>query len=172
MVVTHDLNTQLATPRFLDTSIQLSLEFGPPSNRNQTLFKTTDLTMPCRAKHLKIDALAGAVGGGVYSAVRQYETVKNNAAEEFDVSEVIWDTARGGAAGAVAGFLPDVLEPPISPNHRGFFHSVPVLAVLIFAATLLLGRSKTALLGLFFSFLIGYGSHLWADGNTPQGLPS
>jgi hypothetical protein len=121
---------------------------------------------------LKIGALAGAVGGGVYSAVRQYEAVKDNPAKEFDVSEVIWDSAKGGAAGAVGGALPDVLEPPVSPNHRGFFHSAPFLAVLVFAVTLLLGRSRTALLGLLFSFLIGYGSHLWADGNTPQGLPS
>jgi membrane-bound metal-dependent hydrolase YbcI (DUF457 family) len=128
--------------------------------------------MPYRSKHLKIGALAGAVGGGVYSAVRQYEAAKDHPTKELDVSEVIWDSAKGGAVGAAAGVLPDVLEPPVSPNHRGFFHSVPFLAVLVFSATLIFGRSKTALLGLFFSFLVGYGSHLWADGNTPQGLPS
>jgi hypothetical protein len=128
--------------------------------------------MPCRARHLKIGTLAGAVGGGVYSAVRQYETAREHPTKEFDVSEVIWDSAKGGAVGVVAVVLPDVLEPPVSPNHRGFFHSVPFLAALVFAATLLFGRSKTALLGLLFSFLVGYGSHLWADGNTPQGLPS
>ncbi len=53
--------------------------------------------MPCRARHLKIGALAGAVGGSVYSAVRQYETAKDHPTKEFDVSEVIWDTAKGGA---------------------------------------------------------------------------
>jgi len=114
----------------------------------------------------------GAVGGGVYSAVRQYEAAKDRPAEDFDVSEVIWDSVKGGAVGAVAGALPDVLEPPLSPNHRGFFHSVPLLAVPVFGATLLLRRSKTVLSGLFFSFLVGYGSHLCVDGNTPQGLPS
>jgi len=115
----------------------------------------------------------GAVGGGVYSAVRQYEAAKDRPAEDFDVSEVIWDSVKGGAVGAVAGALPDVLEPPLSPNHRGFFHSMPFLAALGVAAALLIGgRSKTALLGLLFSFLVGYGPHLWADGRTPQGLPS
>jgi len=128
--------------------------------------------MPCRTRHLKIGTLVGAVGGGVYSAVRQYEAAKARPTEEFDVSEVIWDSAKGGAVGAVAGILPDVLEPPLSPNYRGFFHSVPFLAAVVFAATLFFGRSKTALLGLLFSFLLGYGSHLLADGNTPQGLPS
>ena len=128
--------------------------------------------MPCRENHLKVGALVGAVGGGVYSAVRQYESVKDNPSREFDVAEVIWDSAKGGAAGAFAGAIPDILEPPATPNHRGFFHSVPLLAVIVFAVTLLLARSKTALLGLLFSFLVGYGSHLWTDGNTPQGLPS
>jgi hypothetical protein len=128
--------------------------------------------MPHRARHLKIGALAGAVGGGVYSAVRQYEAAECCPGKEFDVSEVVLDTVKGGAAGAVAGVLPDVLEPPLSPNHRGIFHSVPLLAVLVFAAILLFGRSKSALLGLLFSLLVGYISHLWADGNTPRGLPS
>lgn len=113
--------------------------------------------MPCRAKHLKIGALVGAVGGGLYSAVRQYEAVKDIPSREFDVAEVIWDSAKGGAAGAFAGTLPDILEPPATPNHRGIFHSFPLLAVIVFAVTLLFARSKTALLGLIFSSLSATG---------------
>jgi len=128
--------------------------------------------MPCRARHLKIGILIGAVGGGTYSAVRQYQDLQYHSQGEFDISEVLWGAAKGGVVGGVGAAVPDILEPAITPNHRGFFHSAPLLVALMIIAAGIFGRSKSALMGLVFSFVLGYISHLWADGNTSQGLPA
>jgi len=128
--------------------------------------------MPCRARHLKIGILVGAIGGGAYSAVRQYQELQRHPQEEFDIAEVLRGAAKGGTAGGVGAAIPDILESAITPNHRGVFHSAPLLIVFVLIAVGIFERSKSALMGLVFSFVLGYISHLWADCKTPQGLPT
>jgi membrane-bound metal-dependent hydrolase YbcI (DUF457 family) len=72
--------------------------------------------------------------------------------------------------GALAASIPDWLEPATSPNHRGFFHSIAVLAVLIWIVT----RSTVGVVsiaGLLTVAIMGYISHLAADACTRRGLP-
>ena len=47
---------------------------------------------------------------------------------------VVAETIGGGFGGGIAGRLPDVVEPPISPRHRGAAHSVAATLALVTAA--------------------------------------
>jgi len=86
-------------------------------------------------------------------------------------------TLRGAALaaieGAIGGMLPDDLEPPDNPNHRGPFHSIATgIAVAkngqrIFASE---GMPQYLKEGLG-SVCAGYVSHLLLDATTPKGLP-
>jgi membrane-bound metal-dependent hydrolase YbcI (DUF457 family) len=75
--------------------------------------------------------------------------------------------------GAIGGKFADILDPPISPNHREFFHSVTLAAVVLF------GKDRLyQLLDLdekarkhFDWFLSSYASHLILDVQTVKGLP-
>jgi len=79
-----------------------------------------------------------------------------------------------GLAGVTAGCLPDVIEPSLHPNHRGFFHSLTAGGILSYAdyqATSddhLSGDAKLTILVLS----AGYISHLLLDAATPKSLPA
>jgi membrane-bound metal-dependent hydrolase YbcI (DUF457 family) len=87
--------------------------------------------------------------------------------------------AAAAGVGAIAGLVPDILEPAINPNHRALFHSLLTGAAIIYAGKktsdslrLPAGDNKSAWLALAtFAFVAGYGSHLGADALTPKGLP-
>jgi len=83
--------------------------------------------------------------------------------------------------------IPDILEPPIHPNHRAFFHSLAFAGITGYVGVkawkdLKVRRSERIALGnLQWSFnefldimiIIGSGSillHLIMDGFTPKGL--
>lgn len=66
--------------------------------------------MPGRRTH----KVVGAVSGASYALYRGREQSQGD-----QLLEVI----GGGIGGAVGGMLPDVLEPAVTPNHRGFAHS-------------------------------------------------
>jgi len=83
-----------------------------------------------------------------------------------------------GLFAALAGsVLPDLLEPPISSRHRGFFHSTTVLkgAAGVFCGTALLwllpGVSQKTVPFVLSALALGYLLHLAADSVTPRGLP-
>jgi len=76
--------------------------------------------------------------------------------------------------GAVGGILPDTVEPPKSPRHRGFFHYILGGLALIFYSLVLLGTLKiisfdvaTYFSGpitfLFLALISGYASHFFLD---------
>jgi len=76
--------------------------------------------------------------------------------------------------GALGGVLPDSIEPPKSPKHRGFFHYVFGGLALIFYSLVLLGTLKIIgfYVATYFSGLItfivvalvsGYASHFFLD---------
>ena len=90
--------------------------------------------------------------------------------------------------GVISGRIPDVLEPPINPNHRAFFHSFTFGLVLGFGMKELRRIIKAKamerkvrgnpsisgteiLLGLFFVVLLVILLHLVMDGFTKRGLP-
>jgi len=83
--------------------------------------------------------------------------------------------------------IPDILEPPIHPNHRAFFHSLAFAGITGYVGVkawkdLKVRRSERIALGnqqwsfnefLDIMIIIGSGSillHLIMDGFTPKGL--
>jgi len=76
--------------------------------------------------------------------------------------------------GAIGGILPDSVEPPESPRHRGFFHYVLGGLAFVFYAFVLIGSLKIISFdaATYFSgtitFLVlalasGYASHFFLD---------
>ena len=63
----------------------------------------------------KVHTAAGAVAGGAYAYY------KARAERDFDR---LVETGAGIASGALAGCIPDMLEPAVTPNHRGLAHSM------------------------------------------------
>lgn len=63
----------------------------------------------------KVHTAAGAIVGGAYAW--------HKARGESDGNRLV-ETGAGILSGALAGRLPDILEPARSPNHRGIAHSL------------------------------------------------
>lgn len=84
----------------------------------------------------------------------------------------------GFVATAAGSIFPDILEPPTSAHHRGFFHSrraLKEIAVLfLLTAMPVLFAPGIPRFPLVFStscFFLGYAAHLAADSLTRAGLP-
>ena len=89
----------------------------------------------------------------------------------------------GIVAVLIGSVLPDIIEPPTSSKHRGFFHSRGVLGCTLFAFIVtvvaeialpyLPSSSQFSFSQIYFisSFLLGYSFHLLAESLTPAGLP-
>lgn len=76
--------------------------------------------MPGRRTHKAV----GAITGTAYAFYRgRGQSEGNRILEGFG----------GGVGGAVGGMLPDLLEPALTPNHRGLAHSVLVGAGIVSA---------------------------------------
>jgi len=76
--------------------------------------------------------------------------------------------------GAIGGILPDCIEPPKSPRHRGLFHYVLGGVALVFYSFVLLGSLKIisfdvatyfsgSVTFLFLALVSGYASHFFLD---------
>ena len=104
----------------------------------------------------------------------------------------VGELCGGGLAGLVGSRIPDWLEPPSSPRHRGPWHSVTFSgvgsAVVVPKAVALqraaFARAETrasddpaeafllnVLGGAATGLVAGHLSHLVLDGGTPAGLP-
>ena len=73
--------------------------------------------MPRRRTHLIVGTLSGA------------GLAAHRSAGHPDWARLL-ETAGGGIGGAIGGRLPDILEPPFCPNHRGPAHSLSALALI------------------------------------------
>lgn len=86
-----------------------------------------------------------------------------------------WPLAGSGLA-AFLTKLPDVLEPAVHPNHRQFFHSVAVAALLAAGWKALYDWQPESRDARFWRMvgMIGAGAylcHLGLDALTPRSLP-
>lgn len=70
----------------------------------------------------------------------------------------------GCSLGAIGGVLPDLLEPPDFPSHRGFAHSYAFLGGSLHGSI----RAANPVVALLSA---GYASHLILDASTPANLP-
>lgn len=96
----------------------------------------------------------------------------NTPGEPVNVGRAV---AMGGVA-AAAGTLPDMLEPPLHPNHRKFFHSLVAAGMLGYGVYRLYqwqprdaGEKILRLAGLAMGG--AYLVHLAMDACTPKSLP-
>jgi len=74
--------------------------------------------------------------------------------------------------GSVTGILPDIIEPPIDPNHRGLFHSKS-LGIFLTSGLKGIADSKISRDSKLISAILGlsYLSHLAMDSQTSKGIP-
>jgi membrane-bound metal-dependent hydrolase YbcI (DUF457 family) len=119
--------------------------------------------MPGAKQHF----LTAACVGLAVNAIKQAIQMNLEPARPFDWMEF----AAFGAVGGVVGLVPDMIEPAISPNHRGFFHSVGCGTALLYAthgphARNWTDGNRTAAQMLCLAYL----SHLVADASTPKGI--
>lgn len=118
--------------------------------------------MPNAKEHLLISGVASA---GAYLLLCHYLGRKPDWGE-FLVCETV---------GLLTGVAPDVVEPAINPNHRGFGHSVALGAGLTKFALAVCSRENADLADfgkiVMAVATVSYGCHLIADGFTPSGLP-
>jgi membrane-bound metal-dependent hydrolase YbcI (DUF457 family) len=72
--------------------------------------------MANRKQHAILGATVGVGGYALYSCMKK--------------EKLSWPELLGaGLSGVVGAFLPDIIEPATSPNHRSFFHSVTFMGV-------------------------------------------
>ena len=133
--------------------------------------------MPNGTTHL----LAGAICGALVSPV-----IQNSLHEKEKVE--FGHLMLSAGTGVISGRIPDIIEPPINPNHRAFFHSFTFGLILGFGMKELWKTIKAKamvrkvqgnpsvsgteiLLGLFFVVLLVILLHLVMDGFTKRGLP-
>ena len=133
--------------------------------------------MPNGKTHL----IAGTICGSVTSIVIQ---TRLNERDTIDLVHAFLSTGVGFASGR----LPDIIEPPIHPNHRAFFHSFLFGTILGFVAVKiwkalkekvskrreqaqLRFNEKEIVLGLLFVAFIVVILHLFMDGFTKKSLP-
>ena len=118
--------------------------------------------MAKRRTHMAMGATAGALAYILQNPLPGGEMSK----EERDAW---WLNAVASAVGgAIGGYLPDMLEPATSPNHREFFHSVTAGVLL---HRVMPRNTDTPGTVLLKAIILGYFSHLTLDALTPKGLP-
>ena len=69
--------------------------------------------MPNQGEHSAVGAFAGATTAGLFAV----------AANQRPLDALI-EAIGGGLAGTAGGRIPDCIDPPIHPNHRGVGHAV------------------------------------------------
>jgi membrane-bound metal-dependent hydrolase YbcI (DUF457 family) len=118
--------------------------------------------MPNAKAHAQIGAVAGAV---------TYVVMSHHYERKMDVLEAGFCALIGMASAA----LPDLIEPALTPNHRGTAHSVVILFLLL-ALIILFCQDEEGKREEFVKMVVasagaGYLTHLIADSCTPKGLP-
>jgi membrane-bound metal-dependent hydrolase YbcI (DUF457 family) len=117
---------------------------------------------------MPMDKIEHAILGSLVS-LGLYAGYKSLKKENLTLQGVLGSLVLGG----FAGILPDVIEPPSSPNHRGFFHSMAFLGMLSYGNNKMIGSQRMTdgqkLLTVLFS--VAYGTHLASDSVTAKGIP-
>ncbi len=141
--------------------------------------------MPDKEKHRQISATTGAFSAYLYAY-----------AHEQDLFKAILNGLGGYLGGAFVASLPDKIDIPTSPNHRGIGHGVAPNALVLsqiwrplldlsnylndradefdkkeFLADAIVAIACRIASGFVVGMLVGYPAHLVADARTPKRLP-
>jgi len=130
--------------------------------------------MPNKNKHIQTGAIVGGVCNFAWQLTKVYASEDKPKSFLEAISRVnYWEVAGFAAIGGVVfGCLPDILEPALTPCHRGLFHSVGCGGAVFYGA---FGEHTAAWdpesRMKVRSMALSYLSHLYLDSNTPSGLP-
>lgn len=136
--------------------------------------------MPGKMMHLTVGTAAGA------AAILLTPQDNTNICGEYYL--------YGGLIGGfIGGLMPDIIDPPTGPNHRGMGHSMSGNTIGLSSLTLLIQKLDSwisdqiekaeevdntiliaffqALAGFVRGFIAGQASHLLLDLTTPKRLP-
>lgn len=136
--------------------------------------------MPSKPVHVIVGGAAGVAATAYYPV--DSETLNST-----------WYRLGGAVGGVLGGMMPDIIDPPRSPNHRAIGHSITAntfglgsLSVLVLGAEPFFsdpiqqaesGENRFLVglyqffLGLVIGFIGGQVSHLALDMLTPKRLP-
>lgn len=115
-----------------------------------------------------LDRIEHAITGALVS-LGAYGLYKHLKQETPTITGALGSIILGG----FAGVLPDLIEPATNPNHRGFFHSIALLAMLAQGnqkmwETQNLTENQKLAISLFSA---AFGSHLISDSSSARGIP-
>ena len=109
--------------------------------------------------------LGGVISGCGYVLYRLAEK------KQIDLLDLILYSIGG----AIAGILPDILEPATNPSHRSLFHSITTFIMIAQANNSICDDSNQTLTNdqktAISIFSAAYCSHLVTDSFTTKGLP-
>lgn len=115
--------------------------------------------------NVKTHLFVGAMTGAAVNIHLQLKRMEQPGAKKFDWGEFLICSVAAGAA----ALLPDLLEPATTPNHRKFFHSITMAAIVTYAITGDHTKRLSARDVLLLTVVgMGYLSHLAADATTPK----
>ena len=122
--------------------------------------------------HLNAGAIAGTIAGAGLYLIQYINEKEKNAEHKFKWDKFFLSSLAGCALGALTGIAADKLEPPLNPNHRGFFHSYSIWILAGLAVLEVLSGNKNKIRkNLAVIGFAGYSSHLLLDSLTPNSLP-
>jgi len=124
-------------------------------------------------EHQRKGAITGCLAGAGCYFFFHFKEKEKNPEKKFNVLELLGYTTLGGITGAVAGVLPDKLEPASNPNHRKFCHSGIFCALLGWLTIKIVQKQNVSLFVkvLAVAGLTGYGNHILLDSRTPKSVP-
>jgi hypothetical protein len=127
--------------------------------------------MPNKSEHLSTGFWVTGFFNFFASAARQNEEFKLGLRRDTSLLEAIGDGIIGGTSGAFGSMVPDLIDPPTNPNHRGRAHS---FSNLVLSASIVGGNplSENSKINIFLkSFVGGNALHILQDSETPKGIP-
>ncbi|MFC1697107.1 metal-dependent hydrolase [Nanoarchaeota archaeon] len=96
--------------------------------------------------------------------------IKKERGKALNLSETL---VAGGLSG-LGGSLPDIIDPPVHPKHRGLGHSLLLSGFSLpklWESIELNPELNNTQKDLWHSLMVGFVSHLVLDAGTPAGLP-
>ena len=124
-------------------------------------------------EHQRKGAITGCLTGAGCYFFFHFKEKEKNPEKKFNVLELLGCTTLGGITGAVAGVLPDKLEPASNPNHRKFFHSAVFCFIVSWLTLKIVQKHEASLFVkvLALAGLTGCVTHFALDSKTPKSVP-
>lgn len=152
----------------MQRQVKILFRSAQPTDR-LIIGEINEVLMASQARHLQTGAIVGAIALAIYDLKRQ----SNEKRLVIDWQQIIMQAGLGVVVGALAGILPDILEPANYPGHRQILHSETIFCLCIFliAKIKMDYQLNENLKNILICSLSGYISHLFEDSQTSSVLP-